>query len=203
MDFDLFLTSPRWEILKIIANKPSSPIEIAEKLKTTVSYVSQQLKILDAANLLKKEKTGNSEKGKPRALFGLSGEFAYLTVVFDGFTNKKLINLSEHHKRLLNLWICVDPLFHYIIEKCFWKLEEDILELEGIFVDISNQVPKLLILSESRKIKTNVDNLLKTIDNKLEIILITKPYLKKYSTENLIGLYDKNKILNEMKGGLT
>ena len=69
MELDSFLASPRWEILKIISERPSSPIEIGEKTKTTVSFVSQQLKLLEAAQIVSKEKTGAFEKGKPRNLF--------------------------------------------------------------------------------------------------------------------------------------
>ena len=63
MELDSFLASPRWEILKIISEKPSSPIEIAKKTKTTVSFISQQLKLLEAARIVSKEKTGAFEKG--------------------------------------------------------------------------------------------------------------------------------------------
>ena len=55
MELDSFLASPRWDILRIISENPYSPIEIAERTKTTVSFVSQQLKLLEAAGLVKKE----------------------------------------------------------------------------------------------------------------------------------------------------
>jgi len=60
METDYLLSSARWDILKIISEKPSSPIQIAEKLNTTVSHVSQQLRLLEAAGLVTKKKTGET-----------------------------------------------------------------------------------------------------------------------------------------------
>lgn len=88
MELDSFLASPRWEILKIISEKPSSPIEIAKKTKTTVSFISQQLKLLEAARIVSKEKTGAFEKGKPRNLFSISKDVVYLTMLTKGFGEK-------------------------------------------------------------------------------------------------------------------
>ncbi len=201
MDFDLFLTSPRWEILQIIAEKPSSPIEIAEKLKTTVSYVSQQLKLLDAANLLVKEKTGAAEKGKPRTLFGLSNELLYITALTRKFSEKKLLYISEHHKSILKIWLHIDSSLHYYTEKLFWKLEENISEIEAIFIETTNFTPKMLIVSESKKLRTSIESFSKVLDNKIEHVFILKNQLKKFSFDALVPLYDPHKILEELKGG--
>jgi predicted transcriptional regulator len=201
MDFDLFLTPPRWEILQIIAEKPSSPVEISEKLNTTVSYVSQQLKLLDAANLLIKEKTGAAEKGKPRTLFSLSNELVYITALTKKFSNKKLITLTDYHKNILKIWLNTESNLHYYIEKLFWKLEDDLSELDGLFIDISSLKSKIIILSESKKILTKKDSLIEKFEKELEIIFLTKNQIKKLSPNSLISLYDPHKILEEMKGG--
>jgi predicted transcriptional regulator len=201
MDFDLFLTSPRWEILKIIAEKPSSPVEIAEKLKTTVSYVSQQLKLLDAANLLTKEKTGAAEKGKPRTIFGLSNELLYVTALTKNFSGKKLLYVSDYHRTILKIWFSLDSSLHYITEKLFWKLEEDINEIDAIFIENSSSMPKIIIISDSKKIKAKVDSFIKNLDNKVELIFLSKIQLKKFSIDSLIPLYDPHKFFEELKGG--
>lgn len=198
MDFDLFLTSPRWEILQIIAEKPSSPVEIAEKLKTTVSYVSQQLKLLDAAGILIKEKTGAVLRGKPRTLFSLSNELLYLTAVTKDFSNKKLIQLSEYHKTIIKIWLTSNSSLHYYLEKLYWKLEEDLDEIDAIFIDSSLQ-NKVVIVSDSKKIRPKLDSIINKFDKEIEIFLINKSQVKKY--ESLISIYDPHKILEELKGG--
>lgn len=201
MDFDLFLTSPRWEILKLIAEKPSSPVEIAEKLKTTVSYVSQQLKLLDAANLLVKEKTGAAEKGKPRTLFSLSNELLYISALTKKFSEKKLLYLSDYHKNILKIWLSVDPSLHYYTEKLFWRLEEEISEIGALILDTTHFHPKMIIVSESKKLKANIENFSKLLDNKIEPVFVSKSQIKRFSVNSLIPLYDPNNILEELKGG--
>ena len=201
MDFDLFLTPPRWEILQIIAEKPSSPVEISEKLNTTVSYVSQQLKLLDAANLLVKEKTGAVKKGKPRTLFSLSNELLYISALTKKFSQKKLIYLTEHHKKIIKIWLCCDPSYHYSIEKLIWKLEEDIDEIEAIFIESSSSAPKIIIVSESKKLRTKIDSFIEKLEKKIEYVFISKGQLKKISSDSLISLHDPNNILKELKGG--
>ena len=203
MDFDLFLSPPRWEILKIIAEKPSSPLEIAEKLKTTVSYVSQQLKLLDAAGLIVKTKTGIAEKGKPRSLFSLSKEVAYLSILTKNLAKKKLFYLDEHHKRILNIWLLDDSSLHYFIEKFFWKLEENLNEIEGIFLEISIR-PKFLIITHSKKIKAKIEEIVKKLGKKVDYVFISEKELEKFDLRFLVSLHDPQNLLDvkkELKGG--
>ena len=62
MEVDVFLGNQRWKILEFLAHKPSSPSEVSKHIKTSVAYVSQQLKLLEVAGLIVKEKTGSVEK---------------------------------------------------------------------------------------------------------------------------------------------
>ena len=98
MDLETLLTGTKWEILEIISNKPSSPMEIAEKLNTTIANISQQLRLLQTAGLVKKQRTGSSKPGKPRMLFSLSDDYAFITVISKGFAKKKLIRISQKQK---------------------------------------------------------------------------------------------------------
>jgi predicted transcriptional regulator len=201
MDFDSFLTSPRWEILQIIAEKPSSPVEIAQKLNTTVSYASQQLKLLDAAGLLNKEKTGAAEKGKPRTLFSLSNELLYLTVLTKELSEKKLIYLTDYHRTILKIWMLKDLSLHYFIEKLYWKLEEDLDEIEAIFVEETDEA-RVIIVSDSKKVKTKIETFSKKLEKKIDFSFVTKTQLKKISSKFLTPLYDPKNILENLKGGI-
>ncbi|MGD9276127.1 MAG: ArsR family transcriptional regulator [Candidatus Pacearchaeota archaeon] len=200
MRFDDFLSSPRWEILELIARKPMSPIELAEKLGTTVSYMSQQLKLLDAAGIVLREKTGAALKGKPRTLFSISKEVIYLTALARGFSKKKLIALSDYHKSILNIWLLEDESLHFFFEKLFWKLQENIKEVNGIFIDNSS-APRLLILSDSKQLKTKIGLFVKTFEKKIDYSFVTLNSLNKIPLENLFSLYGKQDVLTELKGG--
>jgi predicted transcriptional regulator len=191
MDFDSFLTSPRWEILVIIAEKPSSPVEIAEKLNTTVSYISQQLKLLDAAGIVKKERTGAVEKGKPRALFSISDEFAYLTLLSHGLANKKLVKIDSHHKDIMKIWMIEDSSLHASIERLYWKLY-DSSDVKGFYIEIKE--PKIIIVSESNKLKKDIESFVKKLDKKIDISFSSRGV----KSEDVVSL-DTN--LNKLKGG--
>jgi predicted transcriptional regulator len=201
MNLDSFLTSPRWEILQIIAKKPESPMEIAEKLNTTVSYVSQQLKLLEAAGLVKKERTGAVERGKPRTLFSISNEFLYLITLTKKFSGKKLIYLTEHHKTILKIWLIDDPSLHYYIEKFFWQIENSLNEIDAIFIDTSKPKPTIIIVSESKKLKQKISFFIKEFSEKIDYSIISKKDLKKTLPTSAYSLYDSDNILKELKGG--
>ncbi len=192
MDFDSFLTSPRWEILVIIAEKPSSPVEIAEKLNTTVSYISQQLKLLDAAGIVKKEKTGAVERGKPRALFSISEEFAYLTLLSEGLANKNLLKLDYHHKDILKIWMIEDTTLHIPIERLYWKLYCS-PDVKGVYIETKAPF-KIIIVSENNKLKKDIESFAKKLENKLDISFSSR----EVKIEGVVSL-DAN--LNKLKGG--
>jgi DNA-binding transcriptional regulator GbsR (MarR family) len=101
MDLETLLTGTKWEILVILADKPSSPTELAEKLNTTIANISQQIRLLQTAGLIKKQRTGFGQPGKPRMLFSLSDDYALITVLSKGFAKKKLIQISQKQKEAL------------------------------------------------------------------------------------------------------
>ncbi len=187
MDFDMFLTSPRWEILQLIAEKPDSPVEIAKKLGTTVSYISQQLKLLDAAGVVKKERTGAVEKGKPRTLFSISDELVYLSMLSKGFSGKKLVKVNEYHKAILKIWMVEDVSLHSYIERLYWRLLD--LGFEEIWLDNSG---KMAIVG-GNKVRQEVEKYLKKLDRKLEVSFVSNAG----KLEGYACLY----FLNKLKGG--
>ena len=201
MDYDSFLASPRWEILKIIAEKPSSPVEIAKELNTTVSYVSQQLKLLDAAGLVIKKRTGASQRGKPRMLFSISEDLAYITILSKNFTNKKKLNLLQHHKIILNIWMLKKSDFHYYIEKFFWKIEEELESIKKIIINENDILAKIILVIDNKKTRTKIQGISKKKKKKLEFEIISSNQLKKLSMQGLSVIYSQGNLNKEMKGG--
>jgi len=201
MKFDSFLTSPRWEILQILAKTPSSPSELAEKLKTTVAYMSQQLKLLDAAELVVKTKTGVSEKGKPRSVYALSHELVYLVSLSDSFTEKKLIFSTDYHQVVLKIWMIQDSSLHMYFVKLFFLLYDNKEDLDKIYLDLSNS--KFLIVSDSKKLKLSVQQFTKNFPKSIIYDFISKLNLgDKLFSSILIPLYDPLLSGEKLKGGL-
>lgn len=101
MELETLLVGTKWDILELISEKPYSPIEIAENLGTTIANVSQQLRLLQTAGIVSKKRTGTGKPGKPRMLFSLADNFAFIMVMSNGFVKKKLIRVSSKQKEVL------------------------------------------------------------------------------------------------------
>lgn len=194
MEFDDFVSPPRWQILDIIAREPTSPVNISEKIKTSVAYVSQQLKILEAANLVKKKKTGAVEKGKPRSLYSIVKNTLYLTALMNNSPAKKQINPNPHQEVILKIWLTEDPKLHYFLEKLYWKLEPFLDLIKGIILEQSLRGSKLFIISNEKDVKSEVASFLKGIKNGLDCQVIRDFDLGEFDIEDLVFLYDPQKI---------
>jgi predicted transcriptional regulator len=202
MKFDTFLVSPRWEILQIIAENPSSPLEISKKINTTVSYVSQQLKLLEAAGIIKKEKTGSIEKGQPRNVFSLTKDINYIISLSKDVQLKSPMDLTERQKIVLKIWLIENDSVRYSIEKTFWKIEEFLPEISAIFVFIQKNSVKIFIASDSQKIKQKIELSLRHFPEKIDVEIIETSKITKLPT-GIITLYFSQKTKEEqLKGGL-
>ena len=203
MNFDSFLSSPRWQILEILAKNPSSPVEISQELGTSVSYISQQLKLLEAANLVVKSRTGSAEKGKPRMVYSIFSEIVHLSALMKGKSSKKVINLTDYHKLILRIWLLDNPDLHYHVEKFYWKVEDALEEVLGIFVSLSSKKPKVIVVSDSKKLKSRIDSYLKDFGEKLDLIMVSEFEFNKISKDGISLIYDPKFLLlgKELKGG--
>ena len=206
MDLDSFLASPRWEILQIIAQKPSSPIEIASKINTTVSFVSQQLKLLEAAGLVKKERTGAVEKGKPRTIFSLAREIAYIVPLSKDFREKQKVELSKENKVVLKIWSIKDPRIQKITEKFFWAIHEHLEKINGIYICLKELLPKAYILSKEKGLTQKVNESLKRLGGGMDFQIIPSlSIIPKMGAEFFVPIYDPSHSFENdtvLKGGV-
>ncbi len=105
MDLETLLTGSKWEIIELLAKEKLSPIELAKRLNTTIANISSQLRLLQAAGLVQKEKTGSAGAGKPRTLFSLSDNYGFIIVFSKDFAKKKLLRLTKEQKEILKRWL--------------------------------------------------------------------------------------------------
>ncbi len=204
MELDSFLASPRWEILKIISEKPSSPIEIAEKTKTTVSFVSQQLKLLEAAQIVSKEKTGAFEKGKPRNLFSISKDIFYSILLTNGFGEKRNLDLEDYQKSIFKIWLLENKSLQYFLEDFIYKIKDNFKNVHAVFVDIKNSNPFLIIFLDDKKIQQTIENISKKQVNKINLEFYSLSDINKISFSSLFPIYQNPIFLKksiELKGG--
>ncbi len=205
MELDSFLASPRWEILRIISERPSSPIEIAEKTKTTVSFVSQQLKLLEAAQIVHKEKTGAFEKGKPRNLFSISKDVFYLIVLTNGFGDKRTLQLDSYQKSILRIWFLENKFLQAFLEELLYRIKSSFNLIDAIFIDLTKISPSIIIFLDDKKTQQVIDAFFKKSEEKIKLEFFSISDLGKLNLSSFFSIYQSPIFLKrniEMKGGV-
>ena len=201
MELETLFTDVKWNILKILSKKEMSPLEISNELGTTISNISQQLKLLEMAGLVKKQKVSNRERGKPRSIFSIAKNSAYLILVMDTLAEKKLLPLTEYNKAVLRIWMLEDPTLHYYLEKFFWEIEEHLHDIKAIAVNTGQGDHVLLISENPDKLKQKIGTITikkSTGESKKIIYSISteeQAKKKKSSIKDYHIIYDPDKIL--------
>jgi predicted transcriptional regulator len=172
MEFDNFLTEPKWQILELIATAPTSPVKISEKIGTSVAYVSQQLKLLEAAGIIKKERTKATGKGKPRLIYSISEDVFHITALVKETPIKKKITPTKQQKIVLRIWALENQRLSYLSEKLFWRIEPFLENIDSIFADTEKS--KIIITSKRKELAPILQSFLKEINNEISSTLNEK-----------------------------
>jgi DNA-binding MarR family transcriptional regulator len=147
-DFTELLREGKWAILREIALEPSSATEIAESLKTSTSNITQQLKILEAYKFVTKEKNKEKNIGKPKIIYSLNQESAYVAVLSNGMAEKSNIKLDGFNKSLFSI-IMLAPDDAFFILKFMFKNEELLKKCKGIaYLRSTREAVELFLLTD-------------------------------------------------------
>lgn len=126
IDPEIF-SSNKWVLIKEIAEKSQSPSDLAEKTKTSLSNIVQQLKLLEAYGIVKKEKAEpTNTNGKPKMIYSINKELAYIIYLKEGQAQKALFKIEPTLKGILNM-IFASNEDNYFLSKFFFQ-NEDILK---------------------------------------------------------------------------
>ena len=101
MHVETLLTGTKWEIIELLAKKSLSPSDLSSKLNTTIANISQQLRLLETAGLVNKQRTGSGKPGKPRVLFSIADDYCLIMLFTKGFAKKKLVRVSKEQKKVI------------------------------------------------------------------------------------------------------
>ena len=197
MELEPMFTEQKWNILKCLSNEKLSPLQLAANLNTTMANISQQLRLLEAADLVKKEKIKNRDKGKPRALFSLTNDYAYLVSTMKRFADKRLLKVTDHHKTILRIWFLKDPELHYELERIYWKIEPHIRHIDLIAVDESNG--EIIIVSDRKDIEKTAKSGLRVFPRDEAARMIKRN--KSPFSDELTIIHDPNRMLMRKNGG--
>lgn len=108
MEQSTLFTTSKWDLLQVLSTGEASPIELAAKAHTSLANISQQLRLLELAGFVRSHRIPNRDKGKPRIVYSLTDEFAFIVVAAANFVEKKFIKLSAAQKATLRCWFCPD-----------------------------------------------------------------------------------------------
>ncbi|MFH1850068.1 MAG: winged helix-turn-helix domain-containing protein [archaeon] len=159
MELETLFAEQKWNILRQISETKSSPLQLAEKLDTSLANISQQLRLLEMANLLKTERVQNRDKGKPRKVFSLSDNFGYIIAVTDGFADKRLMHLTQHHRAILRIWFMENTQLHEPAQKTYWNLVPFLADAETILVRDKAGVCQFAIVANTPQGKKRMSGL--------------------------------------------
>ena len=157
MEQETLFTSSKWDILKCLESGKKSPIDLARESKTSVANISQQLRLLELAGFVKSERISNRDKGLPRILYSLAGNYSYLVISSPSFVNKKFMKLEDYQKSIMKIWFVEDKSLQYYIEKFFWTIEKNLNKIDLLTIDISDsRTLKVSVISENPELKKSL-----------------------------------------------
>jgi DNA-binding transcriptional regulator GbsR (MarR family) len=200
MEQETLFTAAKWSVLKSLSFEKMSPLELAEENKTSMSNISQALRFLELAGLVKSERISNRDKGQPRVIYSIAKDNAYLILTAKSFVDKKMIEIDEHKKTILKIWFYENGSMHFFLEKAFENVESKLDSILGIFIDKNSLTEiKLLIVLKDTNAKLDVkDFSVKNngISKKISYKTATKESVKK-DRELLYPLYDPQNLIED------
>jgi predicted transcriptional regulator len=144
MEHETLFTATKWDILKLLEKGPQSPLEISKQVGSSLANISQQLRLLELAGLVKTQRVSNRDKDKPRILYSLAGNLSYLIATSDNFVDKKLLSLTDRNKIILRVWFIEDQQVRYALEKAFWQIEPELGSITKLtYAGLEKGVPVL------------------------------------------------------------
>ncbi len=151
LEIESLFSSTRWEILRELSKRKLSPMELASVLNTTSANISQQLRLLELGGLVESEKTSNVDKGKPRVIYSLAGENAYLIYTGKNFAEKKLMSLNNYHRFMMKSWFLENPDHQRLIPSVYEALQPHMKKVEAIAASSGANL-NIYIVGESFKV---------------------------------------------------
>jgi predicted transcriptional regulator len=189
MDLDNIFTSSKWKILNELAKNQTSPTELSKKINTSIANISTQLRFLKALGFVKSKTLKNNKIGKPKTLYSLSKEFAYLVLAKNNFCSKKILKLNNFHKTIFSIYFLNESDLHYYLLKFYFKYENILKECNALgFIGLKDKNIELLAINQNKE---------KTI-KKFQDIEFSNNSIKK---KILVNVYTKEEFENGVKAG--
>lgn len=158
----------KWNILQELAKNPQAPSTLAKQTNTSISNITQQLKILEAYGIITREdkplRIEKSEKkvqtGKPKTVYHITNGMIQLALISHGRVEKKQYPLDSGATFLSTLILTTGPEDAYFLLK-FLLTNEDILKRCSVVAFVKStreNIELFLITDHLEEIRTKFSN---------------------------------------------
>ena len=194
MEQETLYAAAKWDMLKALEAKSKSPFELAERSNTSVSNVSQSLRLLEMAGIVRSERVGNRDKGQPRVLYSLAGNSAYLIVTAKGFVEKKALVLDEYKKVIMKIWFYENESWQPYLLRAVNDFLGELEKINGLFLDkkSSSEIKLLVVPGKGGKKEYKDINIeISGASRKIKFSVIDE---KQISKDSVYAIYDPLKL---------
>ncbi len=155
------LSNNRWVILKEIAEVPQSPSDLALKTGTSLSNITQHLKLLEAYKIVRKDKSEEKSAGKPRTIYSLNVELAYALVLKEGKAERKIFNVDSSNNMFFDVLFSMSHDDLMFMLKFIFKYEEVLKKCKaiGYLKSSKDSIELFLITDHLDEIRSKFSNI--------------------------------------------
>jgi len=126
------LANNKWTILREIAQGPVSPTDLAAKTSTSLSNITQQLKLLEAHKIVGKKKSEEKSAGKPRTIYHINNEMVYSILLMDGKAERRVFKIDNTNKMFFNIIFGMNTEDILLMLKFCFKYEDVLKKCKAI-----------------------------------------------------------------------
>jgi DNA-binding HxlR family transcriptional regulator len=151
----------KWLILKEIAEAPQSPSDLALKTNTSLSNITQQLKLLEAYRLVRKEKSEEKSSGKPRTIYYINTELVYSVILRNGKAERKLFMIDNANSLFFNIIFSMNQEDLTFMLKFSFKYEDILKKCKaiGFLKSTKDSIELFLITDHLDEIRSKFSNI--------------------------------------------
>lgn len=155
------LLTGKWNILKAIAEMPQSPSDLALNTNTSLSNIIQQLKLLEAYKVVRKERSEEKNSGKPRTIYYLNSEFAYAVVLKDGMAERRTFYVDHGNEMFFNIFFSMSQEDVMFMLKFSFKYEEVLKKCKaiGVLKTSKDSIELFVITDHLEEIRSKFSNI--------------------------------------------
>jgi hypothetical protein len=160
MEMELFFSNSKWEILSELSKNPKSPLELADIFKTSVANISQQLRLMEAAGVIGKNKVSNFEKGKPRTQYYIKEDIFYMVRLGEKFASKQFLKKDPLITYIFNLFSIINKKDQFFLLRFFCDNSDILAESAiGVFKNTDKSIELFIITEKLEEARKRISNL--------------------------------------------